>query len=51
MARGSEPACLPASRLLENTRAKMNMLGAFLLGFVDEESEGRRALLMVTQLG
>ena len=37
VARGSEPACLPASRLLENTRAKMNMLGAFLLGFVDKE--------------
>lgn len=39
-ARGSEPclpACLPACRPLGNARAKLHMLGAFLLGFVDEE--------------
>lgn len=31
------PACLPACRPLEYARAKLHMLGAFLLGFVDEE--------------
>ena len=31
------PACLPACRPLEYARAKLHMLEAFLLGFVDEE--------------